>query len=195
MWLSPITPAASKPVSLAEAKAHLRYMRTDQDALIEGLIGSATEHLEGRNGILGRALVTQTWEVRLDCFPSRHRGRIELPMPPLQSVTSVKYIDTAGVERTLTSGTDYVTDAQHMIGRIRPAYGKTWPHTIDDEGAVRITFVAGYGDAAAVPNGIRQAILLLVGHWWLNREAVGQAGGPHALAVEALTMPYRIMAP
>jgi len=129
--------------------------------------------------------------MRIDCFPWR---RIELPMPPLQSVTSLKYIDDAGVEQTMPTA-DYVVDAQHMIGRIRPAHGTQWPSTLDDEGAVRITFVAGYGAAGAVPQPIKQAILLLVGHWWINREAVGEAGGPHALAVEALTQPFRVHAP
>lgn len=194
MWLDRVTAPAEVPVTLAAAKKHLRYLATDQDDLILALVHAATQHLEGRHGILGRALVTQTWEARIDAFPCRAGGRIELPMPPLQSVTSVKYLDDAGVEQTVPAG-DYSVDAQHMIGRIRPAYGKIWPQTLADDGAVRIRFVAGYGAAAAVPDPLKQAILLLVGHWWLNREAVGQAGGPHALAVEALTMPYRIMSP
>ena len=193
MWLSLATPAETPPVTLAEAKAHLRVLASDQDGLISVLVMAATAHLEGRNGILGRALVTQTWDMRIDCFPRRHAGRIELPMPPLQSVTWIKYLDGEGVEQTLAN-TEYTVDAQHMIGRVRPAYGKQWPVALDDEGAVRIRFVAGYGAADVVPVPIKQAILLLVGHWWINREAVGQAGGPHALAVEALTSPYRIHA-
>jgi len=191
MWLSLASAPAEQPVTLDEAKKHLRVLNTAEDTLISALVMAATAHLEGRSGILGRALVTQTWEMRIDCFPWR---RIELPMPPLQSVTSLKYIDDAGVEQTMPTA-DYVVDAQHMIGRIRPAHGTQWPSTLDDEGAVRITFVAGYGAAGAVPQPIKQAILLLVGHWWINREAVGEAGGPHALAVEALTQPFRVHAP
>lgn len=194
MWLAPVTPPAEMPVTLAEAKDHLRVLTGAEDGLITGLVAAATQHLEGRSGILGRALVTQTWDMRLDCFPRRVGGRIELPMPPLQSVTWIKYIDGNGDEVELPTS-EYVVDAQHMIGRVRPAYGLQWPTALDDEGAVRIRFVAGYGGAAAVPVPIKQAILLLVGHWWINREAVGQAGGPHALAVEALTSPFRVHAP
>jgi uncharacterized phiE125 gp8 family phage protein len=192
MWLNLVTPATKLPVTLAEAKANLQYGASDKDTFIEGLVQAATSHLEGRTGILGRALVTQTWEARFDGFPCRYGGRIELPMPPLQSVDWVKYVDAAGVVQTIPD-TDYVVDAQHLIGRVRPAYGKAWPVPRCEEGSVRIQFKAGYGEPAAVPTPIKQAINLLVGHWWLNREAVGQAGGPHAFAVEALTMPFRVV--
>lgn len=194
MWLAHVTPPAEMPVTLDEAKRHLRVLNNAEDTLITALIAAATQHLEGRGGILGRALVTQTWDMRIDAFPRSHKGRIELPMPPLQSVTWIKYVDAAGAEVTLPAER-YVVDAQHMIGRVRPAYGTQWPSALDDEGAVRIRFVAGYGAAGAVPDPIKQAILLLVGHWWINREAVGEARGAHALAVEALTQPYRIHAP
>mgnify|MGYP000358402268 CR=1 FL=1 len=190
MWLSLVTPAAEPAVSIADAKRHLRYFASDNDAFIGSLILAATLHLEGRNGILGRALVTQTWEMRLDEFGCAPGGRIELPMPPLQSVAWVKYIDDAGIERTVPED-DYTVDAQHIIGRIRPRYGKVWPVTLPDENVVRIRFTSGYGAADAVPQPLKQAILLLVGHWWINREAVGQSGGPHAMAVEALVSPYK----
>jgi uncharacterized phiE125 gp8 family phage protein len=192
MWLNLVTPPTEPPVSLAEAKANLRYTASDQDAFIGALVTAATAHLEGRTGILGRALVTQTWETRIDRFPCRYGGRIELPLPPLQSVDWIKYVNDAGTLVTIDPG-DYVVDAQHIIGRIRPAYGKTWPIPRCEDGAVRVQFKAGYGGGAAVPQPIKQSILMLVAHWWLNREAVGQAGGPHAFAVEALTMPFRVV--
>lgn len=191
MWLSQVTAPAETPVTLSEAKAHLRVLNVSQDALITALIEAATTHLEGRHGILGRALVTQTWDTRIDRFPWQARGRLELPLPPLQTVTWIKYIDDVGAEQTLATD-QYAVDPQHLIGCVRPAYGKQWPTTLCDEGAVRIRFVAGYGAASAVPRPIKQAILLLVGHWWVHREAVGDAGGPMALAVEALTSPFRM---
>ena len=195
MFLSLVTAAAEQPVTLAEAKAHLRVLTTDEDSLIGALVAAAAAHLEGRSGVLGRALVTQTWDVRFDRFPfAGNNGRIELPLPPLQSVTSVKYLDFTGTEVTLAAD-QYAVDTGHMIGRLRPAYGLTWPSTRDEDGAVRIRFVAGYGSASAVPTPIKQAILLLVGHWWINREAAGDAKGPLAFAVDALTTPYRIFAP
>jgi uncharacterized phiE125 gp8 family phage protein len=192
MWLKLVTPPAEMPVSLAEAKANLQYSATDKDAFIASLVATATAHIEGRAGIAGRALVTQTWETRLDGFPCRYGGRIEFPLPPLQSVEWIKYVDASGVVQTIDPA-DYVVDAQHLIGRVRPAYNKFWPVPRCEEGSVRIQFIAGYGSAAAVPPPIKQAINLLVGHWWLNREAVGQTGGPHAFAVEALLQPYRVM--
>jgi len=193
MDLSLVSAAAEPPVSLAEAKQHLRVLTGDEDALITALVLAATAHLDGRAGILGRALVTQTWDLRLDCFPRFQWGaRIELPMPPLQSVTSIKYLDDTGTETTIDPG-DYVVEPGHYLGRIRPAYGLTWPTARDETGAVRIRFVAGYGTAADVPPPIKHAILLLVGHWWINREATGDAKGPHAFAVDALTMPYRVL--
>lgn len=192
MWLKLITPPAALPVTVAEAKANLIYSASDQDAFIESLIRIAVSHLEARNGILGRALITQTWETRLERFPTRYNGRIELPFPPLQEVDWIKYLDATGAEQTVAPST-YVVDGQHLIGRVRLAPGQAWPSTLCDETAVRIQFKAGYGDTAAtVPPAIKQAILLLVGHWWLNREAVGQAGGPHAFAVEALTSAFRV---
>jgi len=195
MWLQQITPPAETPVTLAEVKAHLRVLNTSSDDYITSLILAATQYLEGRHGILGRSLVTQTWQTRLDRFPWRSGARIELPLPPLQSVAWVKYVDLNGTETTLAPEL-YQVDAQHMVGRIRPAYGTQWPATLDDEGAVRIQFVAGYGAPAAVPETIKQAIKLLVGHWHINRETVGQVGtGPIAYAVDALVLPHRMVAP
>lgn len=190
MPLALVTGPAETPVTLAEAKAHLRVLGSAEDALIAALVASATQHIEGRQGVLGRALVTQTWDLYLDGFPRYRAGRIELPLPPLQSVTSVKYTDAAGVEQTVAPSA-YMVDTMHPVGRVRPVYQTFWPVPRLDEGSVRVRFVAGYGGAAAVPQPLKQAILLLAGHWWLNREAVGQAGTPVAFAVEALLAPYR----
>lgn len=191
MDLTLVTAADELPVTLAEAKAHLRVLNTADDTYISGLILAATAHLDGRSGVLGRSLVTQTWDLRCNAFPCGTRGRIELPLPPLQSVTSVKCLDGTGTEQTLDSAA-YVVEPGHIFGRIRPAYGLTWPATLDDDGAVRIRFVAGYGAASDVPAAIKHAILLLVGHWWVNREAVGDVKGPVAMTVDALVAPYRI---
>lgn len=189
MDLTLVSAPAEVPVSLAEAKSHLRVLTADEDALITSLVLAATAHLDGRSGILGRALVTQTWELRLDGFPDC----LELPLPPLQSVTSIKYLDDTGTETTLDPSA-YVVESGHYFGRIRPAYGLTWPVPRDESGAVRVRFVAGYGGAAAVPAPVRHAILLLVGHWWINREAAGEEQFVHPFAVDALTLPFRVPA-
>lgn len=194
MRLERIDAPASEPVTLAEAKAHLRVDYSTEDSLIGDLIKTATRHLEGRHGILGRALVTQTWDYYLEAWPTdvagRQKRRIEIPLPPLRSVTGVYYRDTSGVEQTL-SAASYAVDKRALVGAIQLKGTAQWPALDDDPEAVRIRFAAGFGDAADVPEPVRQSIKLLVGHWFLSREAVGQVGTPVAMAVEALTAPYR----
>lgn len=194
MRLELIDPPAADPVTLAEAKKHLRVDYSTEDDLIGDLIKSATRHLEGRHGILGRALVTQSWALYLDAWPvdsvGRKRRRVEIPLPPLRDVTGVVYRDTDGVERTL-SAANYIVDKRGLVGAIQLKGTAQWPAIEDHPEAVRIEFEAGFGDATDVPEPLRQSIKLLVGHWFLTREAVGQVGTPVAMAVEALTAPYR----
>lgn len=138
-----------------------------EDSLISALITAAREYCEN---IQHRALCTQTWELVLDDWPNE--DYIELPMPPLQSVTSVKYKDTAGTETTWAS-TNYIVDPDSFVGRLALAYGITWPSgELYPAGGIRIRFVCGYGVASAVPQAVKQAMLLLIGHWYENREAV-----------------------
>lgn len=189
MHLELVTAPAEEPVSLAEAKAHLRVDIADDDTLISGLIVAARQQVETR---LRRALVTQTWDLFLDYFPGRwhwhrsghvgqqlgsdptaaycHRGAFRLPMPKLQSVTSIAYVDTAGTTRTLDPSAYRV--AAGTPGRIAPAYGLYWPPTRPEIDAVTIRFVGGYGAATAVPECIRRGMLLYVGHLYLHREEV-----------------------
>lgn len=181
-----ITAPAVPPVSLAEAKAHLRVDSTDEDALITGLVASATAHLDGYTGILGRAVVTQTWRLDVDEFPI---DAIDLPLTPVQSVTSVVYIDRDDVAQTLDPTLyDLVTRAGTT--RVERPRTSLWPATARRPDAVRVTFVVG--DAVAdVPAPIKSAALLIVGDLYHNREAAGpQALAPNP-AVHALIAPYR----
>lgn len=157
------TQPATEPVTLAEAKAHLRIDTTADDTLIESLITAARQWCEDYER---RAYVTQTITVKLDRFTNK----IVLPKPKLQSVTSVKYIDTAGVEQTLSTDI-YNVDTYREPGRITLAYNQSWPTTRDDYNAVEIVYVAGYGDAADVPDRVKCAIKLIVGHLYENRES------------------------
>jgi uncharacterized phiE125 gp8 family phage protein len=184
-----VTPPAATPVSLAEAKAHLRKDDTDEDTLIEGLIAAATAHLDGSTGILGRCLVTQTWRQDLDQWPCD--GTIRLPLLPAQSAT-VQYVAADGTPTALPTN-DFQLVADARGASVRRVDGATWPNLACRPDAVRVTFIAGYGAAAAVPMAIKQAMLLLVGHWFENREAVqiGQAPSELPLAVDALIRPYR----
>lgn len=128
------------------------------DALLTAFIGAVVGSLDpASDGWLGRALARQTWELRLDSFPS---GAITFPYPPLSTVTSVKYDDADGVEQTLVADTDYrLFDGTPYKSRIEPVYGGTWPTARCDSESVRIRFVAGYADGG-VPGAIKAAIAL-----------------------------------
>ncbi len=189
MALVEVTAPAAEPVSLTEAKAHLRVDAADEDALITSLIVAVRQYVEQ---FTRRALVTQTWDMVLDCFPTAGGRPILVPKPPLRSVGSVKYIDADGVEATWDSA-KYRVDAKSQPGRITPAWGEVWPTARFVTNAVTVQFDAGYGAASAVPTSIKQAMLLLVGHWFEHRESV-VIGAPTAqvpMAVEMLLWPYR----
>jgi uncharacterized phiE125 gp8 family phage protein len=188
MGLVLITPPAEEPVSLAEAKLHLRVDVSDDDALINGLIQAARERAED---ILRRALITQTWELTLDQFPSG--DEIELPFPPLQSVASIKYTNSNGDESVFSSD-DYIVDTAEEPGKVVLAYGSTWPSvTLYPTGAVAVRYVAGYGEAADVPQTFKQAMLLMAGEWYENRENATQPRQAEIpLAAKNLLWPRRV---
>lgn len=162
MSVKVITPPAAEPISLIEAKLHLRVDSSDEDALITSLIASARE---GAEHLTGRALMAQTLELALDGFP----GAIKLPMPPLVSVTSVTYVDLVGVAQTLPD-TDYTVDSYSEPARIVPAYGVCcWPSTRCQANAVLVRYQAGYD---AVPDQIKSWMLLRIGMLYEQRQAV-----------------------
>ena len=185
---------AEPSVSLAEAKVHLNVTEDDWDGLIEALVASATGHLEGWTGILGgRCLVTQTWRQDLGGFPCG--ARVRLPLAPVQSVTSITYFDAEGAQRTLDGGV-YSEPLDDDFGPfVELRTGQSWPATECRSDAVSLTFVAGYGDAADVPEPLNQAIKLCVGAWFEQREeaVAGQTIGalPDSVAAKALIAPYR----
>lgn len=178
-------------VTLAEAKRHLGVDFADHDAMIEGFVGAAAQLLDGWSGILGRCLLTQTWRQDFDGFGC---DAIRLPLGPNVVVTSVTYRDVVDEAQALP-GETWAGPYLDAIGAyIKLAYGQAWPPTYCRDDAVSVTFTAGYGaDGSAVPLPIRQAILLLVGHWYENREAVNIGNITTALpfAVDALLAPYR----
>lgn len=191
MALTLVTGPVVEPVSVSEAKAHLRVDISDDDALIGSLITAARTHVEQH---LRRALVTQTWDLVLDGFPGRE---LRLPLPPLASVTSVTYTDDEGGAGSVDAG-EYVVDTDREPGRVVLRSGGTWPAvTLRAAAGVRVRFVAGYGNAAAVPGPIKQAILLLVGTLYENREETLVAQGVTVMrlpfGVQALLMPYKVI--
>ncbi len=156
----------SYPVSLADMKLHLRIESgiTADDTLITTLISAATTYCQE---FQHRSYVTQTRYQYSDAFPRW----FSVPYPPLISVTSIVYIDTAGSQQTLDSG-QYRVDIKNEPGRITEAYNVSWPATRDLTNAVVLTYSAGYGAAAAVPDTVKEAIKLLVNHWYEHRESV-----------------------
>jgi len=190
MALVQVTSPASEPLSVTEAKAHLRVDHTSDDDLITSLISAARHHAEA---FLNRALITQAWERVLDRFPCSSDRPIEL-RAPLQSVTSVTYTDSDGQSQTWASS-NYIVDTDSKPGRLLPAYTVAWPTTRDVINAVRVRFVAGYGaNGSAVPQDIRLGMLLLVGHLYEHREAVTPtAMATLPMGVEALWWPHRVV--
>ncbi len=171
----------TEPVTLAEAKAHLGVTITDDDARIQALITAAREWVENDSG---RALITQTWVAKLDAFPAG--DILKLPKVPIQSITSVGYVDTNGDDQTFTG---YTLD---IIGeRLYLQYGEDWPSTQSIENAVTITYVSGYGDASDVPESIKQSIKLQVEKAY-DRPDVGYLAAPDSVCM-ALLNPYRDM--
>jgi uncharacterized phiE125 gp8 family phage protein len=164
MALKLITAPSTYPVTLAEAKLHCRVDIADDDTLITAFITAATEMAEQKTG---RAIMTQTLELTLDAFPEA----FELTRVPVQSITSVKYYDTTGTQQTL-SNTLYALDAAEDFGfaHISPVYAGVWPDTRDQINAVAVRYVAGYADAASVPQSIKNWILLMVSTMYSNRE-------------------------
>lgn len=163
LYSGPVT----EPVSLAEAKAHLRVTFADDDGLIASLITAARQWIEEQTY---RQLVTATWDLVLDGFPSGDKP-IRVPRAPLQTVSAITYTDTAGDTQTLATSL-YAVTATRQPALIRPAYGQVWPEALDAPDTVTVRFTAGYGTAAAVPDLLKAAVKLLVGQLYEFREPV-----------------------
>lgn len=161
-----ITPPASEPITLAEAKAQCRISGDDEDTVIAGYIMGARRYCES---IDWRAYLTQTRELWLDAWP--REGAITIPKPPLQSISYIRCYDDDDVATTLASS-DYYVDVVSEPGRVVLRSGASWPGTaLRVANGVCVRFVAGWANPADVPQTIKQAILLIVGHWNENREA------------------------
>lgn len=168
-WRQTAAPAGL-PVSLAELAQHVRIDDPADEPLLAVYLAAAVRVAESQR--LRRQLLTATWRYRINAFPEGES--IELPRPPLRSVESVHYLDTAGVLQELDTGIFQVdTDAEP--GRMIRVYGKCWPQTRPQLGAVTIVYQAGYGaTAAAVPQDFRLGILHLAAHWYRCREPVAE---------------------
>lgn len=184
-----VTPPAEDLISRDDAKAQLRVGHDDEDDLIDDLIAEVSAHLEGRVGILGRALVSTTY--RLEVWRP-YCDQIRINMPDVQSISGINYL-VSGTPTAWSSSEYRLGYHRSSAAFVEPAEGYGWPSADDREDAFQITFVAGYGDATAVPKPIIRAAKLLIGAWYENREAVGEGGWsslPRPAAVDSLLRPF-----
>lgn len=181
-------PPAVEPLSLAEARLHLRLDDTAEDLLVSALIVAARQFAESH---LGRALVTQGFRLWLDEWPAGRRA-LELPRPPLAAIEAVTVFDEDGVASLVDPAT-YLADVVATPGRLVLRAGVSPPFGARAANAIAIDYSAGFGPLAEdVPEPIRRGMALLLGHLFESREA-GGGGGARSLplGVEALWAPYR----
>jgi uncharacterized phiE125 gp8 family phage protein len=189
-WILTVAPSL-EPVTMAEAKLHCRVDHTDEDDTIDGLRKAARALVEQ---ITQRGVLTQTYKLVLDDW---WVGPLWLPMAaPLQSVSTVKYYDASGVLTTLSSA-NYLVETVSEPGSLSWAPDITLPALQSNRrSAIEVTYVVGWTTAAAVPIMLKQAMLLLIGHWFANREAIVVSVGGTAtdlpMGVNALLAPYRV---
>lgn len=187
MTLRLITAPTAQSVTLVEAKAHLRIVGADDDTQIGAMIIAATQAAEHATG---RVLMQQAWEAGFDSFGAA----LALTRVPVQSVTSLTYIDASGALQTLSAGTYTLTQDDFGFARIAPAYGTNWPALRGDVDGVKVRYVAGYATAADVPQSIKSWILLHCGSQYANREseAVGSGSAISLAFADALLDSYRV---
>lgn len=156
--LTLVTAATSEPIPLSTLQAHLR-VDDDSAILLSSYLRAAREHVENATR---RVLVTQTYDYAIDCWPVVGCGyRIDLPLQPVQSVTSVSYVDGSGVTQTLAADQYVLCNAgPHNVAYIEPAYGVEWPALRDQSEAVTVRFVAGYASSATIPESLKTAVVL-----------------------------------
>ena len=210
MALTLIEPPEDDPVSLEEAKDHCRFPYDDEDNLIVGLIKAATASVEKHTGL---ALITQTWEYRRDEFERpllltdatlTGTRPIRIPISPIQSVNSFSYVDADGETTVLYDSVgspvvdtgEIAIDLHSRPARIVPLANVTWPTSMYAANSLVIQVVAGFGDHPdSVPAPLKQAILLLVGHWFQNRGTMAEVSSRSMVeipnGISFLIDPYR----
>jgi uncharacterized phiE125 gp8 family phage protein len=178
---------AAEPLTIDEVKAHLRVDGTNEDALIASLLLTSRLHIETA---LGLALMTQQWRLVLDAWPAN--AIVKLPVAPVQSITEVRVVNSDGAMTTMPVS-DYSLEATGRPARVVSG-DKSWPLPGRKTGGIQIDFTAGFGNTAdAVPSPIRQALLLLIAHWYEHRDPI-EIGAPATAvphAVSHLLHPYR----
>lgn len=184
---TPTNITGSEPITVDRAKDHCYITGSRWDSLIDSLISVARETAESETW---RLLLAGTYEVKLDSFPDSEI--LEIDEYPIKSIDSITYIDTDGAEQTVASA-DYSVDNESYITRIQ--HDSSWPSTKDQVNAVTITFTGGYDgttERLTMPKKIEQAILLMVKHWFDNRESVIKSEG-NSLDIKEVPMTSKML--
>lgn len=189
MWkgVSVVVKPAGELITLAKLRARLRITVDAEDELLADYLKGAIARIDGPSGI-GYALLEQSWRKSMDCFPSC----ILLPGAPIKSVTAITYIDVNGDEQTVDPA-DYHVDLDSEPVRIEPSFGKSWPASRDMHGAVKVDYVLGESDPDDVAPDLIDAVCLLVGHRYENREAaaIGVSVQALPLSFDSIVAEYR----
>lgn len=239
MTLVLITPPAVEPLLVADAKAMLNIGAEISDTVMGAFVTSARHLIDGATSWLNRCLITQTWDLILDGFPwqdyygvadkgyfprpsqnfnerqqRQHQTQgIYIPLAPVQSVTSITYLDSAGVQQTLDPANYVLVPGEPA--RLVQSFAGAWPAAALVPGSVKVRFVAGYGnDGTTVPQPFRTAIALQAGHLrslmarnlfiasetvdgiGANTYVVGNnAGNAIDATVQNMLMPFRVIVP
>ncbi|MFV1573706.1 hypothetical protein VXL47_12195 [Phaeobacter sp. JH20_30] len=172
MRLTIKTPPAAMPLDLQEAKRHclVEDGDTEDDTLIEGFIAAAVDYLDGPTGILGRAIITQSWLLELETWPTR----LSLPLEPVRSV-SISYLDRDGVEHVLPSD-DWHLDQYPSRRSVLNMQSGSRPALQAVRYPVRIMIEAGFGSPNDVPKSLIVAIQMLVADWYERRGEIMPSG-------------------
>lgn len=192
-----VTAPTIEPVTLTEVKSHLRITHSDEDTLLDAFISSARVYTEK---YLSRSLISQTWDFNYNLFPANDDA-IEVPLPPLKSVTSVKYYDSDEVQQTWDD-TKYTVDTDAEPALIYANMDESYPSTRIFRKSVTVRAVTGYADSGAspvdladnIPSTIKTAIQMLVAHLYENREVamVGLTANETPMSYQTLLAPYRL---
>jgi uncharacterized phiE125 gp8 family phage protein len=174
----------AEPLTVSQIKEHARIDISDDDVLLPGYIAAARRYCEM---VAGRTFFSTTWRLVLNAWPRSQE--IELPRPPLQSVTAMTYTDEDGDTATFDSSNYYVVTAT-TPGLLVLKKNRAWPPVTLRRGGLIIEFVAGWTATNSIPAEYKQAIALLVAHWYENREAAltGQVSNEIAFAVDSLLL-------
>lgn len=199
-----VSPASELAVTLEAAKIQLRILNDlqDQDTFIQEAIAQAVDYCEE---VTKRSFVTSTWELTIDQVDNAHSEEwwdgvreghmasmfspcpIVMPNPPIKEILSIKFYDFNDTEIEFPLSDCVINPS---LGRITLKNGKMWPSNLRGYDAVKITYTKGYGNAIDVPSAIKRAILLLVSHWFENREII--QGGENFTAFTIGEAPHMV---